>query len=114
MHWFAHHIIDPGGKEIERLFERGRFVHRDHRRPGPLLDDFRVGLAVTAIPEQESLNGAEVGFGDRRHPFPEILRAKSGGGYAFTAESAGVSRGHDLPFINDYKHMKPPDSKSLR
>ena len=77
MNGLAHHIVDAGREEIERLFERVQFVHSDHWSARALADHARISLARFAVADEKGFDCAEVGLGDRADPFPEFVRTEA-------------------------------------
>src|ERR1700730_11829761 len=105
---FAHHVINPRREQIQRLLETRCFVHGDYRSTGAILDHLGIKLPVPAVPEEKCFDRDKVGVGHRGHPFLKFQGTKSGGGNAFAAKTACVTRCYNFTFVNYHQHLKLP------
>ena len=104
----AHHVVDAGGEELERLLEPRALVHGDHRSPRAAADHARKRLPLLAVAEQEGLDGREVALRRCLHPFTELARTEAGGGDPLALKPRRVAFGHDVPIVDDDEHRLPP------
>jgi hypothetical protein len=104
----AHHVVDAGGEELERLLEAGLLVHGDHRRPRLAADHARKRLARFAIAKQEGLDRRKIPLPRRLHPLAELARREACGGHPLPLEPGRVTFGHDIPIIDNDEHCPCP------
>ncbi len=79
VHGFAHHVVDPGGEQAQRVVERVALVQAEHRRVGALADQSATGFAFAAIADQERLDRLHVRVADLVDPFAELGGIDAGG-----------------------------------
>ncbi len=110
MNRLAHHVVDAGLEQVERLVETFFVVHRDDGGTRPVADQSRQQAAVFAVADQEGFHRADIGVGNRLHPIAEVGRAKSGRRHAFAVEPGRIAVFYGLAFIHYYDHKTTPES----
>ena len=111
MHGLAHHVVDAGGEQAQRVVERMTFVEAEHRRVRAFADHPRQALALAAVADQERFDGVHVRFARLADPLAELGRLDAGGRHALPIETGRVAAGHNIAIVNNNVHAPAPKAR---
>ena len=111
VHGLAHHVVDAGGEQVERLLQRLVVVHGDDGGVRPALDQLGKYMAVAAVPKKKSLDRQNIGLRDGLDPVVEIGGAEARCGYTLAVEPGAVSLCNGLTLIYNNDHPISPKSQ---